>query len=64
MLLDAIDGKPLGKVNFVLRDRKDRIWFTASTMINPWSDAIRKGLADGYIGAIDEKGARFVADGF
>lgn len=64
VLLDAIDGNPLGKVNFVLRDRRGRVWFTVSTMINPWSDALRKGLADGYIGVLDEKGARIVADGF
>src|ERR1700738_3296767 len=39
VLLDRIDGMPLGKVNFVLRDRKDRIWITVSTRVNPWSDA-------------------------
>jgi gluconolactonase len=48
IMLDRIDGLPLGKVNFVLRDRKDRIWITVSTMVNPWSDAICAGLADGY----------------
>ena len=25
ILMDQIDGKPLGKVNFVLRDRRDRV---------------------------------------
>lgn len=64
VLLDSIDGKPLGKVNFVLRDSKDRIWITVSTMVNPWSDAICSGLADGYIVLLDEKGPRIVADGF
>lgn len=64
VLLDTIDGKPMGKVNFVLRDSKDRIWITVSTMVNPWSDAIRNDLADGYIALIDEKGIRVVADGF
>lgn len=64
VLLDAIDGAPLGKVNFVLRDRSDRIWITISTMINPWSDAIRTDLADGALILMDDRGARVVADGF
>ncbi len=63
-LADSIDGKPLGKVNFVLRDRKDRLWVTVSTKINPWPDAIRNYQADGYIALIDDKGIRIVADGF
>lgn len=64
VLLDAIDGRPLGKVNFVLRDRRDRIWITISTQVNPWSAAIRRDLADGCIILLDDKGARIVADGF
>jgi sugar lactone lactonase YvrE len=63
-LYDSIDGKPLGKVNFVLRDSRDRIWITVSTRINPWSKAICSRQADGYIALIDEKGLRVVADGF
>ena len=64
VLYDSIDGKPLGKVNFVLRDRRNRIWMTVSTMVNPWSAAINPTLADGYIVLIDERGMRIVADGF
>ncbi|HSC60527.1 MAG TPA: SMP-30/gluconolactonase/LRE family protein [Rhizomicrobium sp.] len=64
VLHDSIDGKPLGKVNFVLRDSKDRLWITVSTKINPWSEAIRNDLADGYVALIDGKGIRIVADGF
>lgn len=64
VLLDRIDGRAPGKVNFVLRDRRDRIWITVSTMINPWSAAINSTLADGSIILVDEKGARVVADGF
>jgi gluconolactonase len=64
VLLDSLDGEPLGKVNFVLRDSQDRIWITISTRVNPWSDAIQKNLADGSIILIDDKGARVVADGF
>jgi gluconolactonase len=64
VLADSIDGRPLGKVNFVLRDSRDRIWITISTMVNPWSAASTPRLADGYICLYDEKGLRIVADGF
>lgn len=64
VIADQIDGKPLGKVNFVLRDSLDRLWITISTMINPWSDAIRPNVADGYICLLDDRGLRIVADGF
>lgn len=63
VLLDEIDGSPLGKVNFVLRDSKDRLWITVSTRVSPWPDAIRCNLADGYVVLIDDRGARIVADG-
>ena len=31
VLADSIDGEAIGKVNFVLRDSKGRIWITVST---------------------------------
>jgi gluconolactonase len=64
VVLDSIDGRPLGKVNFVLRDRQNRLWLTVSTQINPWSEAINSTLADGSIILIDGRGPRIVADGF
>lgn len=64
VVLDSVDGRPLGKVNFVLRDSRGRIWITISTMVNPWSEAINATLADGAIILLDDKGARIVADGF
>ncbi len=63
-LFDSLNGKPLGKVNFVLRDSKNRIWVTVSTQVNPWSDALRSTLQDGCVCLLDEKGLRVVADGF
>lgn len=63
ILCDSIDGEPLGKVNFVLRDRSNRLWVTISTKINPWSDAICKSTSDGAILLIDARGPRIVADG-
>ena len=59
----AHDGQPIGKVNFVLRDSKDRIWLTVSTRIRNWMEAIRPGLDDGFIALADERGLRIVADG-
>ncbi|WP_298378900.1 SMP-30/gluconolactonase/LRE family protein [Azospirillum sp.] len=63
-LCDRIDGQPLGKTNFVLTDRRGRIWFTVTTRQIPWTRSINERTADGYIGLIDERGARIVADGF
>ena len=63
-LHDTIDGQPMGKVNFVLRDRRGRIWITVSTTVNPWSDAIGRHVADGYVAVLDDRGLRVVADGF
>jgi gluconolactonase len=64
MLHDSIDGQKLGKVNFVLRDSRNRIWITVSTKTNPWSQAMSTRFADGYVALLDEKGLRIVADGF
>jgi sugar lactone lactonase YvrE len=63
-LFDRIDGQPLGKANFVLCDRKGRIWFTVTTRQVPWTRSINERTADGYVGLIDERGIRIVADGF
>src|SRR5271168_3120940 len=49
VLADSIDGEAIGKVNFVLRDSKDRIWITISTRIKNWMHALKPDLPDGYI---------------
>ncbi|WP_136659964.1 SMP-30/gluconolactonase/LRE family protein [Nitratireductor sp. XY-223] len=64
VLHDTIDGAPIGKVNFVLRDSKDRIWLTVSTQIPNWMDAVSPNIRDGFIALADENGLRIVADGF
>lgn len=64
VVLDTIDGTPIGKVNFVLRDSKGRIWLTISTRITNWMEAISPRIRDGYVAVLDENGARIVADGF
>ncbi len=63
-LHDRIDGQPIGKVNFVLRDSKNRLWLTVSTRVNPWTVAASSRVRDGYIAVVDEHGLRVVADGF
>ena len=65
VLVDTIDGAPIGKVNFVLRDSKDRLWLTVSTRIVNWMTAVRPDLPDGFIALYDpvRGDLRIVADG-
>jgi sugar lactone lactonase YvrE len=64
VLSDSIDGQPTGKVNFVLRDSKDRIWVTISTKIKNWMHALCTDLKAGYIARYQGGCLRIVADGF
>jgi sugar lactone lactonase YvrE len=64
LLADSIDGEPIGKVNFVLRDSRDRIWITVTTRINNWMHALRTDLPDGYIARYIDGRFHIVADGF
>jgi sugar lactone lactonase YvrE len=63
-ICNSIDGAPLGKTNFPLRDSKGRIWFTVTTKENPWTNQLNTKSTDGYIALMDEKGVRIVAEGF
>jgi sugar lactone lactonase YvrE len=63
VLYDSVDGERIGKVNFVIRDSRDRIYMTISTMIPNWMQAISPNVADGRIVLVDEHGIRVVADG-
>ena len=64
VLADTIDGEAIGKVNFVLRDSKDRIWITVSTRIKNWMHALRTDLTDGYLARYEAGKFRIIADGF
>jgi gluconolactonase len=64
VLADTIDGKAIGKVNFVLRDSRNRIWITVSTSFKNWMHALRTDLADGYLARYEHGAFRIVADGF
>ena len=63
-LIDNIDGQPIGKVNFVLRDTRDRVWLTVSTRVNPWTRALADRVRDGYVAVLEDGRIRVVADGF
>ena len=64
VLVDTIDGEPIGKVNFVLRDSRDRVWLTISTRIKNWMRAMSPAIRDGYIALFDQGRLRIVADCF
>jgi len=63
VLYDNIDGRPLGRVNFILRDSRDRLWLTVSSRIPDLIKSMTPSVRDGYIAVADEKGLRIVADG-
>ena len=62
VLVDTLGGKEIGKVNFVLRDSRDRIWLTISTRIKNWPEAVNPRVADGFIALYDGGKLRIVAD--
>lgn len=64
VLVDSIDGQAIGKVNFVLRDSRDRIWLTISTRTKNWMRAMSPNVRDGSIALYDGGRLRIVADGF
>jgi gluconolactonase len=64
VLVDTIDGEPIGKVNFVLRDSRDRLWLTISTRTRNWMRAMSPSIVDGFIALYDQGRLRIVADGF
>ena len=65
MLLDNLNGKPLGAVNYACADGPDRIWLSVMTRAPEWHAALKTDKRDGYILRIDRGGARaeIVADG-
>lgn len=61
--LTEVDGITIPTVNFVWMDDLERIWFCVSSM-RPRNIPFSTTEADGFVGLIDAKGARIVADGF
>ncbi|MEM7542431.1 MAG: SMP-30/gluconolactonase/LRE family protein [Pseudomonadota bacterium] len=64
VVFDSLDGQPIGKVNFLARDSRNRLWITVSTMIPDWPSALSKNVVDGRV-LLYEPGqpVRVVADG-
>ena len=54
----------MGKVNFVLRDSKNRLWLTISTRAENWMRAFTPDVDDGYVALVECGTIRIVADGF
>lgn len=63
-LCSELDGRPLGKTNFILRDSQDRIWITVTTRVEPWTRSVPERIADGYVALMNRQGLRIVAEGF
>jgi gluconolactonase len=65
VLLESIDGKPLGAVNYACSDGPQRIWLSIMTRHLPWIPAMQSRRPDGYILRIDgdDPRAEIVADG-
>lgn len=61
VLLNSIEGVPIGAVNYPCCDG-DRLWISVMTTDLIWSEAIR-GPAKGRIVLLDKRGPRIVADG-
>lgn len=63
VLLDALDGKPVGTVNYAWVDSQGRIWVSVMTRRPRWYEKLTDRTPDGYVVLIDRSGARIVADG-
>ena len=50
VVLDAFDGRPLGRGQFRLsRSRRRPLWITVSTRTVPRREAVERAIPDGYI---------------
>lgn len=63
LILDQVDGAPLGSANFVLIDARYRVWLTVSTRTVPRRDAVTRPIPDGAILLVEDGRARLAAGG-
>ncbi len=63
VIADNLDGAPIGKVNFVCRDSRNRLWVTVSTKAHDWGRRLTPDVADGQLLLHDGERLRVVADG-
>lgn len=64
VVLDQFEGKPLGALNFVYVDARDRIWLTVSTLTVPRIQAVQSPIPDGFILMHDGKRWRRMGSGY
>lgn len=64
ILLDQFEGQPLGSLNFVYVDDRDRMWMTVSTVTVPRINAVNTPIPDGFILMNDGSGWRKVGAGY
>jgi gluconolactonase len=62
LVLDSIEGHPIGSANHVFRDGRGRIWIAVATRRQPPHEIIHV-VPDGYIALLEGTTARIVADG-
>jgi sugar lactone lactonase YvrE len=63
VILDNLNGEPLGPTNYVFMDSQDRLWVAISARRHPWFAAAVDPQPDGHVILIDKNGARIVGDG-
>jgi sugar lactone lactonase YvrE len=62
-VLTQVDGHVIPPSNFIIRDRRGRLWLTVSTRLSPRSLDYRRTASSGFVILADQSGARIVADG-
>ncbi len=63
LLLDTIEGHPIGSANYVFRDSTGRLWIAVATRDSPPHGPADPTNARGYIAVLEDGEARVVADG-
>jgi gluconolactonase len=63
LLLDRLDGRPLGSANFVVLDARHRIWVTISARTVPRLNAVQEPIPDGFLLVFENGRARVAAEG-
>lgn len=66
LLVDSIDGMPIGKANFPALDSRGRLWFSVTASLENWRGRVATGSVkpDGYIAVLESGRAKIVASGF
>lgn len=63
LLLDTIEGRPIGSANYVFLDSAGRLWIAVATRNTPPHGPSDPTRPTGYIAVVEDGKARVVADG-